>query len=63
MRDAYIVEIDVDSAVVSEDKVSDSVCALDRLRIIVKSVEEPWVLCSYKLSRLVVCPELESRID
>ncbi len=34
----YIVEVDVHTAVMREDKVSDSVCPLDRLGVIVKGV-------------------------
>lgn len=42
--DAYIVEIEIDATVMRQDEVADGVCALDRLGVVVKGVEEPGIL-------------------
>lgn len=37
-QDTYIIEVDVGSSVVGEDKVADGVCALDAVVVVVKGV-------------------------
>jgi len=48
--DTYIVEVNVDTAEVGKDEVSNGVCALDRLRITIESLEEPGVFSGYQLA-------------
>lgn len=45
---AAIVEINVSAAVVGKDEISDSVCALDWVRIGIKSREEPGIFSRYQ---------------
>jgi hypothetical protein len=42
-RCTYIVQVNVDSTKVVQDKVPNGIGALDRVRIAVKCLEEPWV--------------------
>ncbi len=46
----YIVEVNVYPAVVREYKVSDGVCPLYRLGVVVKGVQEPRVFGSDELA-------------
>ena len=46
----YVVEVDVYTAKVREYKISDSVCPLYRLGIVVEGVQEPRVFGSDKLA-------------
>jgi hypothetical protein len=39
----YIVQVNVDSTKVVQNKVSDGISALDGVRVAVESLEEPWV--------------------
>lgn len=41
---AYIVQIEIDATEMGEDKVSDRICPLDGLRVVVKGIEEPRIL-------------------
>ena len=59
-RRTHIVEIDVYTAIVVEDKVANSVCALDGLRVVVKGFQKPGVLSCYELAGLGICPELKN---
>lgn len=52
----YIVEINVGTAVVGEDKVSDGIGALDGKLVAVKGVEEPGILVGDKLARFLIRP-------
>lgn len=54
----YIVQVNIDAAEVSQHEVSNGVCTLNWLRVIVESVEEPWVFGSNKFPGLGVCPHL-----
>jgi hypothetical protein len=56
---AYVVEINVDSAKVVQDKVADRVGALDGVGVAVERLEEPGVLVGDELARLLVGPELD----
>jgi len=55
---ASIVQVNVDSTKVVEDKVANSIGALDGVGVAVESLEEPWVFLSDKLARLLVGPQL-----
>ena len=57
---SYIVEIQVDTTKVGEDKIAYGVCALNGLGIVVKSVEEPRIFGGDELARHGVCPKLRS---
>lgn len=46
-RGTYIVEVDVDTAVVGENEVADGVCALDGLGVVVECVQKPGVFGGY----------------
>ena len=46
----YIVEVYVDTTKVVENEVSDCVCALDWLRVVVKGGEEPGIFGCYELA-------------
>ena len=50
------VEVDVDAAIVMEDKVADSIRPLDSIRVGIKSVEEPTVVLCNKFTRTSVSP-------
>ena len=39
----YIVQVNVDSTKVVQNKVSDGISALNGVRVAVESLEEPWV--------------------
>ena len=54
--ETYVVEIDVDAPIVGEYKITDSVCPLDGLGIVVKSVEKPGILGFYEFSRFHIGP-------
>ena len=56
---AAIVEINISAAVVGKDEVSNSVRALDWVRIGIKSREEPGIFGRYQSAGLVVSPKLE----
>ncbi len=53
-----IVQIDIDPTKVGQNKVSNRVGSLNGMRIIVKGVQEPRVLCFDKLARFLIRPEL-----
>ena len=55
-RMTYIIQVDVDTTVVGEDKVSNCICALDGVGVVVKGGEEPRVFGCYQFSRLGVGP-------
>ena len=46
----YIVEVYVYTTKVVENEVSDCVCALDRLRVVVESSQEPGIFGGYELA-------------
>lgn len=46
----YIVEVDIDATVMREYEVSDGICPLYRLGVIVESVQEPRVFSSNELA-------------
>ena len=46
----HIVEVYVYTAEVVENEVSDRVCALDGLRVVVESSEEPGIFRRYELA-------------
>lgn len=52
-----IIQINVDSAVVGQDKISDRVCALDWIWVCIKGVYEPRVLGADEFPRLGIGPE------
>jgi hypothetical protein len=54
----HVVQVNVDAAKVVKHKVADGIGALDRVGIAVKGLEEPWVLGSNELARLLVSPQL-----
>lgn len=39
----YIVQVNVDSTKVVQNKVSDGISALDGIRVAVEGLEKPWV--------------------
>ena len=46
----YIVEVNVYSTIVGEHEVSDGICPLYRLRVVVEGVQEPGVFSSDELA-------------
>lgn len=44
MQATHIIKVYVDATVVGENKISDCISSLYGMRIIVKSVQEPWIL-------------------
>ena len=50
MQATHIVKVYVDATVMGKNKVSDCVSSLYRMRIIIKSVQEPWILGRYELA-------------
>ena len=54
----HVVKIDIDASVVCKDKVSNRVCPLDGMRVIVKGAQKPWILGSYELARFGIGPHL-----
>ena len=46
----YIIQVDVDTAKVRQNEVPYGICPLDRLAVIVESIEKPGVLGSNQLS-------------
>lgn len=63
MSNTHIVQINVGSTIVRQNKISDRVCALNRVLVSVKGVQEPGVLGSDEFARLFVGPELECRVS
>lgn len=57
------VQIDVDTTVVIQDEVTDSISALDRIRVAVEGLEEPGVLLRDELARGNVSPESVLAVD
>lgn len=55
MEAAY-VEVHVDTAIVVEDKVANSVRPLDRIRVRIKRVEKPTIMLRNELARAGICP-------
>lgn len=55
---AAIVEIDVDSTIVSENEVANRVGTLNWEWVRVEGVKEPWVFGSNECSREIIRPEL-----
>lgn len=49
-NETYIVEVYVYTTKVVENEVSDCVCALDGLRVVVESSQEPRIFGCYKLA-------------
>jgi hypothetical protein len=39
----YVVQVNVDSTKVVQNKVSDGISALNGVRVAVESLEEPWI--------------------
>lgn len=60
---AYHVEIDVDSAEVVQEKVAQSICALDGVPVVLPRGQEPGVLVGYELCRCHVGPELRKKCE
>lgn len=54
----HVIQVNVDTPIVCEDKVPNCVCALDRMRVFIESFQEPWILRSYEFSRLGIGPHL-----
>lgn len=54
----HVVQVNVDTPIVCEDEVANCVCALDRMRVIIESFQEPRILRSYEFSRLGIGPHL-----
>ncbi len=48
--ETYIVEVYVYTTKVAENEVSDCVCALDGLRVVVEGAEEPGIFGCYELA-------------
>jgi hypothetical protein len=53
----YIVQVNVDSTKMVQNKVSDGISALNGVRVAVESLEEPWVseqisITSYRVDSL-----------
>lgn len=46
----YIVEVQVCATEMSKYEVADCICSLNRLSIVVKSIEKPGVLCCDQLA-------------
>ena len=46
----HVVKVYVDATVMGKNKVSNCVSSLYRMRVIVKSVQEPWILGRYELA-------------
>ena len=57
-KGTYIVEIDIDAAVVCKHKVADRIGALYGLGVVFERIEEPRVFCCYELARPEICPKL-----
>ena len=55
---SYVVEVDVYAAVMSKDKVSDRIRALNRVGIVVKGIQKPGVLGCDEFTRILIGPEL-----
>jgi hypothetical protein len=55
-RNTYIIKVNICTAKVSKNKVSDSICPLDRVLVAVKCVEEPRIFVLDKLAGLFVGP-------
>jgi hypothetical protein len=56
MTQAANVEVDVDAAVMMEDKVANCICPLDRIWVRIKRVEEPTIVLRNKFTRTSVSP-------
>lgn len=54
----FDIEVEIDPAVVVEDKVAEGVDALDWVGVGVVGGEEGGVVSAYELSSCFVCPEL-----
>lgn len=52
------IQVDVDTAIVVQHKVANGVGTLDRVLVMFKRIEEPWVMGSNEFARGGVCPEL-----
>ena len=57
-RKTDIVEINIYSAKMGKDEVTDRVGALDGKRIVVECAKEPGILCGNEFARFLVGPEL-----
>lgn len=55
---AAIVEVEIDTTIVGEDKVADGISALDWEFVVVEGLEEPRVFCSDELARGSIGPQL-----
>jgi hypothetical protein len=42
-KETYIVKIYVDTAIVGENEVTDSVCPLNRELVAIKGFQKPWI--------------------
>jgi len=51
------VEVEINTAVVVEDKVADCVCALDRVLVCVEGGQKPGVVGCQEVAGFYVCPE------
>ena len=49
-NETYIIEVYVYTTKVVENKVSDCVCALDGLRVVIEGGEEPGIFGCYELA-------------
>lgn len=58
----YIVQVDIGTTVMRQDKVANRVCALDGVLVAIESVQEPGVLGSDKVARLFVSPQLRDEL-
>lgn len=56
----YIVQIDIGSAKMGQNEITDRVCALDGVFVAVKGLEEPGIFGGDEVARLFIRPQLES---
>lgn len=55
---AYIVEINIDAAILPEDEIANRVTLLYTVLIVVPGVQEPRKVCPEKIASTLVVPQL-----
>lgn len=54
----HIIQIEIDTAVMSKHKVTDGVRSLNRVLVAIECVQKPWIFLCNEISRLFICPQL-----
>ena len=55
----YVVQINIGSAIVGQNEITDRVCALDGVCVAVKGLEEPRIFGGDEVAGLFIRPQLE----